>query len=322
MGENTQKLSELSKDELMVELRSIMSRRRMAEARLLSFLVEVQRRAIHLLEACSSLQDFCVRRLGMSEDEAWRRANAARLVKDYPSALARIEQGSLHLTNLLLLKEHLTPANHEELFTAAQGRSKTDLLVLLAQRAPRPDVPESVTPDSSSSPSKTRLEQLAPERVRIEFTASTEFRDKLERVRELMAHSNRTEDLERIFGTALDLLTTALERKVLARADRPRAESKSSRRGHINRATRRAVFERDGWQCTYVDEQGRRCPAKKRLQLDHIVPRGKGGGDEATNLCVKCRAHNLLAATEAFGQEHVDRKIAEKRTRAGADPDP
>jgi hypothetical protein len=70
---------------------------------------------------------------------------------------------------------------------------------------------------------------------------------------------------------------------------------------------KRAVFERDGQQCTYVAADGRRCEASAFLELDHIDPKALGGSNDAANLRVRCRAHNQLWAEQSFGRERVER---------------
>ena len=70
-----------------------------------------QERRLDLRAACSSMFDFCVRRLGMSEGAAYRRITAARLVRRFPCLLAVIERGELHLSTLVLLREHLNDTN-------------------------------------------------------------------------------------------------------------------------------------------------------------------------------------------------------------------
>jgi hypothetical protein len=83
---------------------------------------------------------------------------------------------------------------------------------------------------------------------------------------------------------------------------------------------RRAVFERDGEQCTFVDEVGERCPQRGHLELDHVEARALGGTNAAWNLRVRCRAHNRLAAEEVFGKAHVAERIdfRQRRSRAVA----
>jgi len=57
-------------------------------------------------------------------------------------------------------------------------------------------------------------------------------------------------------------------------------------RGPVPFATVRAVFDRDGQRCAW-------CGGTERLHVDHIVPRAKGGSNEAGNLQVLCRDCNL-----------------------------
>jgi hypothetical protein len=71
---------------------------------------------------------------------------------------------------------------------------------------------------------------------------------------------------------------------------------------------RRAVFEREGNQCTYVSTTGKRCEATHRLEFDHLTPFAAGGEHAVSNLTLRCAAHNALAAEEAFGRELVEQK--------------
>jgi 5-methylcytosine-specific restriction endonuclease McrA len=79
----------------------------------------------------------------------------------------------------------------------------------------------------------------------------------------------------------------------------------------IPTATRRAVWQRDGGKCTYVNpETGRGCNSKRLIQIDHVIPRALGGGNELSNLRLMCREHNLFAAIQAFGVEKMSRYLA------------
>jgi hypothetical protein len=325
-------LANLSNDELLSGVRSMVGQGRTVLARLLAYLGEVEERRLDLQSACSSLFDFCLRRLGMSEDEACRRVTAARLVRRFPVTLGMIERGEIHLTGLLMLRDRLTDEGGEQLLRAAAGKSKSELQHLLAQLFPRPDVPASIQPltdstalpgpvghgamgiavSSGAHPPRSRIEPLAPARYRLEFTASAELKEKLERAADLMRHSNPSGELSVLVERALDLLLAKLENQRLAKTTRPRdgALRPSTRRGYVSRAVRREVFERDGERCTFVDPSGRRCEARTWLELDHRVPRALRGADDVSNLSVRCRAHNRLAAEEQFGREHMDGKAA------------
>lgn len=56
------------------------------------------------------------------------------------------------------------------------------------------------------------------------------------------------------------------------------------------RLTRRNLMLRDGYECQYC---GRR-PGLRELNVDHVVPRSRGGNDSWENLVISCRRCNLV----------------------------
>jgi hypothetical protein len=81
--------------------------------------------------------------------------------------------------------------------------------------------------------------------------------------------------------------------------------SPSGRGRYIPAAVRRAVFERDGARCAYVDDRGERCRETARLEFHHHEPFALGGQHDATNLSLRCAPHNALAAEQDFGRALV-----------------
>ncbi|MEZ4225418.1 MAG: hypothetical protein R3B13_30985 [Polyangiaceae bacterium] len=120
------------------------ARRRRVVALLVAHLAEVERRSLHLREGYSSLYDFCLRGLGMSEGEAHRSISSARVARRFPIAVGMLADGRLHLTGLSLLANRLTESNHEELLQEACGKTKADIQAVLASRFPRQDVPDCI----------------------------------------------------------------------------------------------------------------------------------------------------------------------------------
>ena len=86
---------------------------------------------------------------------------------------------------------------------------------------------------------------------------------------------------------------------------------------HIPAAVRSAVRERDGDRCRYVDEQGRRCKERARLEFHHQHPFGLGGDHSGDNVRMMCRSHNAYLAECDYGREAVARH---QRPRGGASP--
>jgi hypothetical protein len=184
---------------------------------------------------------------------------------------------------------------------------------------------------------------LSPERFGLWATLDREAYDFLQRARELMGHRNPRDEIAPVLKQALALLVGQLEKQKYAAAARPRtssqdapeaavndtasgnrrdASSQSEAAGpretvagsrHIPAAVKRAVRERDGEQCTFVSENGRRCPTRRMLEFDHIEPVARGGASTVANLHLVCRAHNQHAAERAFGIEFMERKRIEAR---------
>jgi 5-methylcytosine-specific restriction endonuclease McrA len=238
---------DLSDDELLSGVHALVGDGRRLLARLIAYLGEVEERRLDLAAACSSLFDFCVRRLGMSDGEAFRRMTAARLSRRFPGILSKIEQGEVHLSALVLLRDYLTEENHEDLLHEVSRKTKREVQELIAARFPKPDAPsrirelpselpltailndssEAAAParsSSPSSPSPAKVEPLSAGRYKVEFTASAELRGKLEQATALMRHRNPTGDLGVVFEKALDVLLAKLERERLRRISRPRCQ--------------------------------------------------------------------------------------------------
>lgn len=53
-------------------------------------------------------------------------------------------------------------------------------------------------------------------------------------------------------------------------------------------ATRRNIFRRDGMQCMYCGAHA----TKVTLELEHVIPRSRGGRDDWDNLVASCRSCN------------------------------
>jgi hypothetical protein len=87
---------------------------------------------------------------------------------------------------------------------------------------------------------------------------------------------------------------------------------------HIPAAVKRAVRERDQDQCTFRSESGQRCPARARLEFDHIEPVARGGVATVDGMRLRCRAHNQYDEDCTFGAGFMARKRERAREEAAA----
>lgn len=134
-------LTAVSDERLLQDLGGLLAGGARVEARIVAHLAEVEERRLHLKAATSSLFDYCLRRLGLSESEAFHRITAARLARRFSLVFELLEARAIHLSALRVLRDHLTPENHRELLALACNKSKKAVEALVATIAPRPDVP-------------------------------------------------------------------------------------------------------------------------------------------------------------------------------------
>jgi 5-methylcytosine-specific restriction endonuclease McrA len=162
---------------------------------------------------------------------------------------------------------------------------------------------------------------LAPGRYKVQFTASEGLREKLERLQTLMRSSVPDGDLADVIEAAVTEKLERPEARRFARTKAPRkgraeAQVKPSSR-HIPAAVRRAVYERDGNRCRFVDEQGRRCTARDALEYHHRHPFGLGGDHSADGISLLCRTHNQHLAEVDFGRRAMAAHRRSKRSTTG-----
>ena len=150
---NGYSLERVSDDDLLNATRGLVGRSNQLLAALIAHLAEVEARGVHRNRACASLYTYCIYELRFSEDEAFRRVSAARFVRRFPALLDALAAGELHLTGLLLLGPHLTDQNFIGVMARAKHRTKKEILSLIRQLDPLPDVPSRIEPLGPTPPS-------------------------------------------------------------------------------------------------------------------------------------------------------------------------
>jgi hypothetical protein len=160
---STHELKSLSDDELLRRLAELVQRSRRVEAVLVAHIAEVDERRLYIREA-PSMFAYCTQVLHLSEHEAYARITVARASRRHPSLLAMLSDGRLHLSGIGKLVPHLTDANTADLLARAAHRTKSQIEELIAEIAPKPDVPAAIrkVPVRDGTASKV---ELGPDRV-------------------------------------------------------------------------------------------------------------------------------------------------------------
>jgi hypothetical protein len=158
--------------------------------------------------------------------------------------------GEISLTTARLIGRHLTHENHQDVLVRACNRSRREIEDLVAELAPRPDVPTSVRKipvsplvvstaptskptaveavDASPAPlvltptARPVIQATAPERYRVQFTVGAETHDTLRRLQTLLRREIPSGDPAEIVGRALKLLLEKVEKTKFGIGARPR----------------------------------------------------------------------------------------------------
>ncbi len=135
---------------------------------------------------------------------------------------------------------------------------------------------------------------LSPGRYRVQFTASAELRDKLQRLQDLMRSTIPDCDLAALIEIAVTEKIDRLEAKRFGRTKTPRktlaTTDLTSQSRYIPVAVKRMVSERDGYQCRFTDRLGRRCPERARID------RGRDAGFPAPPAQIRACAASALGS--------------------------
>jgi hypothetical protein len=280
-------LSALTNESLLQNLRALVQDERKLMRQVLEHLEEVERRRLHVAEGYPSLFEYCRQALGYSENEAYSRISSMRLMRQVPEVKAKLETGSLNITNLTLAQtlfrrepeKFATLEKKSALLDEFAGKSKRECERIAAKLAP-------------GAINADREIPRAPDQTELRVTLSDAALAKLQRLKELTGKTDYADLLEHLADFALAKKDPAQGRP--ARSVGP-AQGRS-----VPISLKRAVWKRDDFRCTYVSS-GRRCTSRYRLQVDHINPWAAGGATELSNLRLLCPAHNRQAAIRAYG---------------------
>lgn len=180
------------------------------------------------------------------------------------------------------------------------------------------------------------LHPATPEQFNFRFSAGREFRDKLERLAEVLGVHNPAAHMAELLEQALD---AALDKKDPQRrlARRRAREAKRTRdvaeakprpdevlddhnedattSRHVPVRVQDRVQTRAGYQCEYRGSDGTRCTARTSLEIEHERPFALHKNHDERFLRLFCRAHNRLAAERVYGAAFIRAKIEASRRR-------
>ena len=252
---------------------------------------EIDRRRLYSSLGYKSLFEMLIRRYGYSEDEAYRRISAMRLLKEVPEMKGRLDAGEITLTHLSIAQSYFR--REKKLNVEFQKEEKIALIEELAGKSVRKAQQMTRTLSSQPQIRPDTIIDLTDEFVEFRFVGTRELREKIDHLKALLAHEHPAITLSELFEKLCDVgLKEGKGRKSVAPQKHRVIKSKTE--------IRRSVFAKAKNRC-------QKCGSNYALQIDHILPKAKGGTDLEENLRVLCRSCNQRAAIEDFGLRKMDR---------------
>jgi 5-methylcytosine-specific restriction endonuclease McrA len=289
----------------------------------LEALAEFDRRKLFRDLGHADLFAYLHKGMKLSRAAAHHRRAAAWLVQRFPEVLEPIREGKLCFTTASVLASVATEENLAAVLPRFYGLSKQEALELAAELKPRTSVPTRtvVTPVETVRPvdpaaevnqtvpeirpgelwahrtgvertelARTVVEPMTATSSRMHVTVSREFLALLKKAKAGDSHRNPGASDEEVLTAALHLLI----------------EKQAKRKACVPAKVKREVAKRDEGKCQWKMADGGVCGATVRLEVDHVVPRGRGGPSTVENCRILCKPHNLEAARQAYGDAHMD----------------
>jgi hypothetical protein len=229
-------------------------------------------------------------------------------------------------TCIIPLEPHADAAQFRQLSPGTVATIPLPQLDALPDAAPSPTLIADSTPapmevfiapriDLSLPP--VRVKPLAPERVGVQLTVSRATHERLCYAHSLLSHQIAPNDFAGLLDRLLDLAIPQLEKEKFGATDHPRQGHGPGDTRHVPLEVKRAVWMRDGGQCTFVSDTGHRCEARDLIEFDHLEAFARGGQATAAGIRLLCRAHNQYEAERTFGAEFMrHRRLAATEARA------
>jgi hypothetical protein len=234
----------------------------------LAAILEVDRSRLFEKLGHSSSFDYCVRRLGLSEDLACSFLSVARKSQEVPELKIAVEEG-LPISKAKKIVPVITAENQAVWVEKAKESNYRELEKEIAKEKPEEAVRERVKPLSESV-------------SKLEVSLRKEALESLRRAQDLLSSKRgRPVSLEEVLGVALkEYVERHDPLKKAERARKPLAAH--------------AVHQRDQGRCQARDGKGELCGQRRWLQRHHIQPRSQGGTDRPENLVTLCAFHHRL----------------------------
>jgi hypothetical protein len=283
-------LQNLSDQQLMSETKSLVKQEAALLITILHHIQEIDRRRLYSEFKQPGLLELIMKELGYPRDQAIRRIQTMRMLRELPEIEPMLESGKLNLTHVGIAQSLFSHEKKEgKPFTQ---QAKMAVFTQVAGKTTREA--QKIIFSHFTSPVKFKeiIKMVGVDTYEITFRTNEALVNSLEQLKTMLAHKHPGISLEELIQKLAELGLKEFERVKPVAA--PRLESKAE--------TKRQIWLRDHGQCT-------NCGSVFALEEDHKVPKAKGGAYSLKNMRLLCRSCNQRAAISHFGVQKMSRHM-------------
>lgn len=264
----------------------------------------------------TSLHDYGVRRLKLSDATTCNIVAVARKTIEIPELKQAIQSGELSISKARKITPVLTKENKSEWIQLAKTSTSREI-----ERAVAIEKPELLIRETVKFKAEDRLE--------FKVGISEDLSKKLARARDLQSQrTSKPATYEEVLNVMVEIFFEKVDpirkaERAIKRAEKNLGNADASvpgqifgadvskkndgsfdleaqrvatpfKREIIHSALKHAVTLRDQRRCTYRYNDGTRCECTRWLDVHHIVPVSAGGKNVLENLMTFCRAHHQM----------------------------
>jgi len=259
-----------------------------AETELLEVLLKVEDHAVCRKLGYSSLFQYCVSCLKLSENNAFNLITVVRKSRTVPKLKEAVVSGEITLSKARRIAPVITSANQEEWIEKAKVLPQRLLEKAIVKEKPQELVPEKITYKQEN-------------RIELKCGISEELLKQIERAKDLLSQKLKKpvtleETLDFAFKEFLEKNDPVLRaERNLKSLGTCRVESlKDGKRVALPVQVKHQVNHRDQGQCTFILPNKERCQEGRWIELHHKLPVSHGGSHHPENIATLCYQHHAL----------------------------
>ena len=245
------------------------------EAEILEIFQDLHLKKLYREKGCSSIFDYAVREMNLSESVTMNFTNVAKVALNIPALKNAIYEGKFGVSKARKICPVITPENHQEWIDKAATLTQRELEKEVASIYPETLINETV-------------KYISHDRIKLQISISERTLENLNKVRDIESKKlNRQISFEETLESLLDFYLTKCD------PVQKSTRALNKKRKPIPAQIKHDVITRDNNQCTFT-KNGTRCNNRRWIHFHHIKSVAEGGQNTPENLTLLCSEHHKI----------------------------